>query len=161
MRMNAVVIPLLWQAAFFHFVNKRSCEEAQVICVSVFDGRPRRGRISDAFEHVTGRPAYSLDQKNDPKQDMSSMAGVQMFLDAMSRCAPNSLLWLAPECGSWVWVCWSTSGRRRNNPDGVPSGMTMQANRIAEFVARAILLATALGAGFSISIVNDSSHNVA
>eukprot|EP00435_Cladocopium_sp_Y103_P033147 s1448_g8.t1 len=52
--MSAVLIPLLWQAAFLHFVNKRKQEEVQIICVSVFDGRPRRGRISDAFEHVTG-----------------------------------------------------------------------------------------------------------
>jgi hypothetical protein len=137
-----VELPALWVDCFGIFDAKQ--KEKKLTVVSVFDGRPRHGRISDSCEKE-GLVAYSLDTKNCPKQDMSTDIGVQMFLDAMARCAKDSLLWLAPECGSWVWVCWSTSGRRVDRPDGVPSHMVVTANKLADFTARALLLATHLG----------------
>lgn len=141
--MRFVMPPALWMAVVLFF-QERNRDKVKLSVMSVFDGRPRQGRISDASEAV-GLTGYSLDQKNDPKQDMSLNCGVQMFIDGIARMAVESLLWLAPECSSWVWVCWSTTGRRTNRPGGVPSSAVLAANHLAEFVARALLLATYLG----------------
>ena len=137
-------MPEHWDPAYQLFL-KAAKEDQRCGIISVFDGRPRPGRLSEAFKNI-GLLAFSLEQKNSPKQDMLSQPGIQMFLDALSRCRANSLLWLAPECSSWVWVNWATSGRRAHRPEGLHSSCTMEANRLAEFTAFALQAATAAGA---------------
>ena len=143
MMSKMVAFPADWLPVYTLFKEHRSCQAWAVI--SCFDGRPRPKRISGACEDA-GLLSWSLDTRNSPKEDLAESIGIQKFLDALSQCANDSLLWLAPECCTWVWVNRYSSGRRENRVQGLPSMRVIQANTLAGvFVARAILAATAAG----------------
>ena len=50
--------------------------------------------------------------------NMSEPEGFAYSLWAATQAIPGALCMLAPVCSSWVWVCRSSSGRRKNNPMG-------------------------------------------
>ena len=143
MMSKMVAFPADWLPVYELFKEVRSRQLPAVI--SCFDGCPRPKRISGACEDA-GLLSWSLDIRNSPKEDLGEDIGIQKFLDALSQCAHDSLLWLAPECCTWVWINRHSSGRRENRVQGLPSRRVMQANTLANvFVSRAILAATAAG----------------
>jgi hypothetical protein len=144
-----VAVPPMWVPAIALFVGM--CGSAgdgsrrrMLGAISAFDGTPRDGRMSQCLVEE-GLPCISFDQCNNPKQDLLELAGVQMFLDALCRLLPDSLLWMAPVCSSFVWMNRSGNGRSIARPEGRLSSSVAQANEMAEFVANAMLAATALG----------------
>ena len=137
-----VQFPDEWLPCYTLFKERRG---RQVLAaLSAFDGRPRPKRISGAFQDA-GLMEWSLDRRNSPKEDMGQDVGIQKFLDALSQCDQDSLLWLAPECCTWVWINRHSSGGREDRVHGTLSSRVLEANSIAWIVARAILAATAAG----------------
>lgn len=63
----------------------------------------------------------------------------------MARLAPYSIQWMAPPCASWGFLPRSHTGRSAEEPLGRVCRHTWGPNRLAHFVARALLCATALG----------------
>jgi len=47
-------------------------------------------------------------------------------LQLIRRLRPNTLVWLAPVCSSWVWVNRHTSGRSKAIPTGNPAVPSVQ-----------------------------------
>ena len=137
-----VPFPTDWLPVYTLFKEIRNKQVLAVI--SCMDGRPRPKRISGACEDA-GLVAWSLDTRNSPKEDLTKSCGIQKFLDALSQSAVDSLVWLAPECCTWVWINRHSSGRRENRIEGLPSSRVLQANEVARSVALAILAATAAG----------------
>ena len=145
MASRTVVFPALWLAAFLLFRELHTAKEDLFLgAISTFDGTPRPGRLSD---HLTaaGIQALSFDVMNSLKQNVLDMTGVQVWLDALARLAPDSLVWLCPSCSSWGWLPRSVSGRSHADPLGRDGAWVYAANQTAEFLCRAMLAATSIG----------------
>lgn len=125
--------------------------EQVVGCISVFDGVERPGRMSNMLQ-AAGLPCFSMTREsNSLKQDVSQPEGVQHFLQLLALLAPNSLLWLAPPCNSWIFMSSSVHRRSPREPLGSPDAWVDYHNGLAEFTAMAILAATSVGSCLSCS----------
>ena len=76
-------------------------------CVEVFSGA---GSIWRAFQGA-GFAAASFDILDDPMQDVCMEKGFLALARLVLRLAPGGLLWVAPMCNSFSWLCMSTTGR--------------------------------------------------
>ena len=113
--------------------------------ISLFDGTPRDWRLSACLQQA-GVPCVSIDVRNSLDQDILSETGRDYFLGCLMKLAPNSLLWMAPECSTWIWLNRVHNQRSLDRPQGeLTSSSVHQANQTAAFVARALKLATSRG----------------
>ena len=124
--------------------------------ISLFDGRPRPWRLSDCLQEAS-IPCVSIDVRNSLDQDILSEAGTDYFLGCLVKLAPNSLLWMAPECSTWIWLNRTNNQRSLDQPQGeTTSAAVHQANLTADFVARALKLATNRGQLLGVKLVHRS-----
>ena len=146
-----VRFPENWRGVYDVFRN-RARREGNIIlgAISMFDGAVRTNkRLSDCFTEK-GLPCFSYDILNPgchESQDVLTQQGLLLFLDALSRLEPDSLVWFAPPCSSWSFLPSSRSGRKRDgsNIHGRPSAWVHHGNCIASFLALAIEACTSLG----------------
>ena len=121
--------------------------------ISLFDGRPRDWRLSACLQQA-GVPCVSIDVRNSLDQDILSETGRDYFLGCLMKLAPNSLLWMAPECSTWIWLNRVHNQRSLDRPQGeLTSSSVHQANQTAAFVARALKLATSRGQVLGVRLV--------
>ena len=121
--------------------------------ISLFDGRPRDWRLSACLQQA-GVPCVSIDVRNSLDQDILSETGRDYSLGCLMKLAPNSLLWMAPECSTWIWLNRVHNQRSLDRPQGeLTSSSVHQANQTAAFVARALKLATSRGQVLGVRLV--------
>lgn len=90
---------------------QKAAQHRDLDCVEIFSGV---GAIRAAAEAVGCRTA-AFDKRSDPHQDILDPAGFQKALSLVLRLRPSGLLWLAPMCDSFSWLCLRTTQRKRAN----------------------------------------------
>lgn len=129
---------------------KRAAQHRDLDCVEIFSGV---GAIRAAAEAVGCRTA-SFDKRSDPRQDILDPAGFQIALSLVLRLRPNGLLWLAPMCDSFSWLCLRTTKRNRANAyTGDKASMKVQHGNLGARAA-AFLLTVAWCFGVSVLFEN-------
>jgi hypothetical protein len=112
-----VAMPISWAWLYVFFLLASSADQF-VGGLSIFDGFGHPGCMSQHL-NAAGLPTIGIDRRtNDPKHDGSSLSGVQYIIACLARLAPNSLVWLAPPCCSWIWISRSVHGRSSSEPLG-------------------------------------------
>lgn len=112
-------------------------------CVEVFSGA---GSIWRAAREA-GFATASFDILEDPAQDVCTEGGFLALAQLALRLAPGGLLWVAPMCNSFSWLCLSTTGRSCfNGYAGNPANPNVaRGNHVA--LASVFLMRLALGRG--------------
>ena len=90
---------------------KKAAQHHDLDVVEIFSGV---GAIVAAAEAVGCRTA-SFDKQSDPRQDILDPTGFQNALSLVLRLRPSGLLWLAPMCNSFSWLCLKTTQRKHAN----------------------------------------------
>jgi hypothetical protein len=80
-------------------------------CVEVFSGAGSVWRAAQG----AGFAAASFDILEDPAQDVCVESGFLALAQLVLRLAPGGLLWVAPMCNSFSWLCLSTTARSCTN----------------------------------------------
>ncbi len=80
-------------------------------CVELFSGV---GSVWRAAQDA-GFAAVGFDKTLDPSQDIGLQSGFLLAARLVLRIRPSGLLWLAPMCSSFCWLCVSTTVRKRHN----------------------------------------------
>ena len=156
MMSKMVAFPADWLPVYELFKEVRSRQLPAVI--SCFDGCPRPKRISGACEDA-GLLSWSLDIRNSPKEDLGEDIGIQKFLDALSQCAHDSLLWLAPECYDFARrsMAFRVQGRFINYANHSPKLTTYAHAAAIAYIRIFTMLAMIVGGAFYGSVVGNIS----
>lgn len=140
--MATIRAPPEWQGACSSHHERGDRTEDRIDALSVFDGH---GGMSAAFGAEAFRVA-SFEIERDASQNVLSMTGIETFLNVVSRMPHDSIAWLAPPCGSWVFLTRSKSKRTAQNLAGAINDSWVRLhNDIADWVARALLFLTSRG----------------
>ena len=119
---------------------------------------PGPRRISGACEDA-GLLSWSLDIRNSPKEDLGEDIGIQKFLDALSQCAHDSLLWLAPECYDFARrsMAFRVQGRFINYANHSPKLTTYAHAAAIAYIRIFTMLAMIVGGAFYGYVVGNIS----
>jgi hypothetical protein len=148
-----VAMPISWAWLYVFFLLASSADQF-VGGLSIFDGFGHPGCMSQHL-NAAGLPTMGIDRRtNDPKHDGSSLSGVQYIIACLARLAPNSLVWLAPPCCSWIWISRSVHGRSSSEPLGFFNAWVDYHNELAELVACVMLAATSVGLTLSVANIS-------
>ena len=79
------------------------------------------------------------------EQQVGELCGVvHTSVRTPCRMPAGSLIWMGPPCQSWVWMARHVFGRSSTDATGdVSNPSAVMSNKIAKFVAKAIVAATA------------------
>jgi hypothetical protein len=111
--------------------------------------------VFDGSDHVLGyalnehsMPAGSVEVESGPVwQNLLRQEGITTYLWQLARSRRHALHWFAPPCGMWTnFISRNTHKRGPNNLSGnTKLQAVVDANKLAEFVAYALLACFALG----------------
>lgn len=112
-------------------------------CLEVFSGAGSIWRAARAAGFATA----SFDILQDPAQDVCVEGGFLALAQMVLRLVPGGLLWVAPMCNSFSWLCMSTTGRSSfNGYAGNPANPNVVRGNHAA-LASVFLMRLALGRG--------------
>ena len=138
---------------FYVFFLLASSADQFVGGLSIFNSFGHPGCMSQHL-NAAGLPTMGIDrQTNDPKHDANSLPGVRYIIASLACLAPNSLVWLAPPCCSWIWMSRSIHGRSSSQPLGAFNAWVDYCYETAELVAFVMLAATSIGLTLSVAII--------
>jgi len=110
-----------------------------------------RGNLTAAFR-AFGMACACMDRATSPDtDDVLTDIGKGKLLQMVVNLAPGGVLWLAPECKSWIWLSRRTSKRCSENADGDTSVTSVaEANAVARLLADVCRTCYALGVQYVI-----------
>ena len=73
-----------------------------------------QGNLSAALLHL-GLFGASMDKCHDPMHDVTTAAGLRLWIDVLSQTKVGSLNWHGTQCSSWVSLCRCQSNRKLEN----------------------------------------------
>jgi hypothetical protein len=83
-----------------------------------------------------GFVGISIDKADKTYFDIMTPIGFLMAVRAILRTKAGGLVWFAPPCGPWTWMCMAVSGRTREDPLGNKAHPNVVlANRLVSRVA--------------------------
>eukprot|EP00959_Pyramimonas_sp_CCMP1952_P473985 9502683-Pyramimonas_sp.AAC.1 len=94
--------------------------------MEIFSGKKA---VSRGVAHF-GYHGISVDIEEDLRHDFSTPHGFLLCLRALLVMKAGSLLFMAPPCGTWVWVSRGSTQRSVERPEGMGSACTEQANAL-------------------------------
>jgi hypothetical protein len=104
--------------------------------------------ITRGFGHF-GYDMVAMDKSYspaDPVFDLSTDEGFVRMVRLVIETRDNGLMFMSPECKTWIFISRFQYGRSRNNLDGDTSRTDVrQQNRLAEHIAQLLVLCVALG----------------
>ena len=104
-----------------------------------------RGRIARVAELVGLRPV-ALDREYGSHLDLLTPEGLATAICSLLRIVPGGLLFMGPQCSSWVWMCRSQTKRSAANPYGnLEMPAVIDGNRLNEICALLCAIASMLG----------------
>ena len=91
--------------------------------------------------------AVAIDRSYSPHLDINSNTGYAIALTAVLRTKPRTgLIFMGPQCSSWVWISRGTTQRSCENPDGHDGVQSvMEGNELNLRVGLMCMIATKLG----------------
>ena len=104
------------------------------------------GNIAKAFV-ARGMPALAFDRtyESETTEDVLHEKGLHKCLAMLIRVREKGLVWMAPQCSTWVWVSRFTYKRSAKQPLGDETHPDVQeANLVADVVAKIIIVCRAL-----------------
>ena len=113
--------------------------------LDVVEGFAGSARIAGAALQK-GLRAVALDREFAGHMDILTDAGWLVWLTALLRLRRGGLLWLAPQCSTWVWMNRKSSGRSAENPLGFTGRPTVdEGNLLNRRTAFLLIIAGLMG----------------
>ena len=141
MRYWKVLAPIVLAAACLHTPGIVDLKPRTKDFTELFSGERA---ISLGLKHF-GYSGLSVDERYNPHYDLLKPEGFLLAVRHILEQKQGSLLWMAPPCGSWVWMSASSTGRTAQDPCGKDVPSTRINNMLADRICYLMLLAFALG----------------
>ena len=150
--------PLMWLLGILAAVD---LPVRTLAFVEIFSGE----RANSTGLSSLGYKGLSIDMLYGSEHDIMTPIGFLFCLLAVLAMMPGALLWLAPPCGTWVWISRAATKRSKSHPKGATAGCQRQ-NRLVARVCLLILVAHVIGVQVIIeqpqsTLMFDNDHFVA
>eukprot|EP00959_Pyramimonas_sp_CCMP1952_P473520 9501884-Pyramimonas_sp.AAC.1 len=106
---------LMLEAATARLVNDLPRIPRTIACAELFSGQA--GITRDIINYLD-LAAYAADKLYQPWMDATTMVGTLYCLYLAACIVPTGLLWMSPECSTWIDMCRHHTRRSRDDPWG-------------------------------------------
>lgn len=103
------------------------------------------------WSELLGLNAMAMDRAYSADMDITTRKGLAMSILLLLRVVHGGIVFMGPQCSSWVWIGRSGTGRTAENPEGdINNNTVFEANRCNSAIAILCVIARRINVQFCV-----------